>query len=219
MNEKYIVVVDLETTGLDPSCHDIIEMCAWAYDPRSLAVVPADSGGEFYSKMRPGRPENVSLDALEANKLKLEDIMSWPDPKAVWPQFVRWLKRYNKECNEYTAPLAAGKNVAFDLAFIREANKKYGKGAVLFSRGPVIELELLLFAWFEDDPEFSGMSLDYCRQYFGLPSQGAHRARMDVEQTGLLLAHFLETHRLLRRAKGKNGRPLVSFKGAFKNDE
>ena len=194
-NRENIIVFDIETTGLDPVENDCIEICAQVVDGMTLSKIPKDDGGVFYSLMKPQKPENIEQRALDVNKKTREEIMAAPEAKLVWPQFANWVSQWKKSYQ----PIAAGKNIrGFDLKFVKELNNRHlkkPKDFSLFNARTIIDLEDLLFYWFEGNDELSGYSMDIVRPYFGLTLEGAHSATIDVEQTTDLIIHFMKLHR------------------------
>lgn len=200
MNKLPIIVFDTETTGLIAGHHEVIELCAQAYDPRSLEKIPEASGGLFYSRMKPLYPERADEAALRTNKFNLDDFVDEKHPKAVWPEFVRWVRRFNSSGKDYTAPICAGKNISFDLRFCDAYNELYSKkkkDTVLFNNRQKLDMEDPLFLWHENDAEMTSMKFDFVRDKYGIPKDGAHSARVDVEQEGFLIISFLKLHRQL----------------------
>lgn len=158
--------------------------------------------------MRPMFPERLDENALRVNKKTKEELMKAPDQKLVWNQFIDWVHKFNKDGSKYNAPIACGKNIrGFDLLFVDELNKKHSskkEKTVLFSTRTQLDLEDFLWHWFEQSnvlinpktkkPDFK---MDTVRPYFGLSTEGAHSAMVDVVQTGALIMKFLKLYRTL----------------------
>lgn len=217
MNELDIIVFDFETTGLDPVTQDVVQIAAQAYNCRTLD--PYEKG-DFSIYLKPHHEDTVSEEALRVNGLTLDFLYEkGVDPQVGWQQFADWINTYNKKRTRFGAPIGAGKNIRnFDMRFIQEAKKRYFKKPPLFFSDRVqIDLEDLLFAWFENDGEVTSFAMDkFVRPYFGLSMSGAHNAVVDVQQTGELITRFLRLHRLLKSRKNKNGDPMINFKGVCK---
>ncbi len=207
MNNQVIICLDTETTGLDPKIHEVIEIYAVALDPASLTAV---TGGVFHSLIRPSDFTSIDEKAMQVNGISLEELKTSPKQKYVWKKFASWVKEHNKgkSKTEYTAPIVAGKNVAFDLGFIKEAANKYLQGTTLFRERPVLELENFLYLWFENDSSWESYGLDSCRKAFGIESKGSHRAAKDVIDTVRIFRAFFRLHRMLKSSE------LVDFTSA-----
>lgn len=216
---------DFETTGLVPGEDEPVSLGGKAYNARTLEPYPLP-GGEFYSLMRPMKPERLDLpkvkEALAYNKITREELLGdpgrgvppAPDQKAVWNRFVDWVATYNKGKTSYTAPIAAGKNIRkFDLKFVEVLNRLHCKKkdkTVLFNRKE-LDLEDQVFLWFEADGSLKNEKMDTLRDFFGMSQEGAHNALVDVRQEGELIFRFLKLHRELRARVGKDGTPLIKF--------
>lgn len=218
-DSRDIIVLDFETYGLDCEVDEAIEVAGKAYNGITFEPYPVEAGGEFCSMMRPLHPENLEKEsakkALSVNRKTPEEILAAPDQKTVWLKFVDWVKQYNPNGLAHTAPIVAGKNVEFDLGFVRVLNRLHlgKKKAVLFARNPVLELEDDLYRWFRSEPDLNSYKMDDVREFFGLSKEGAHSALVDARQTGELLMKFQKLYDNLRRARAKDGQPLVRFRG------
>jgi DNA polymerase III epsilon subunit-like protein len=215
-------VFDFETTGLSADTSEAIQVAGKAYDPRTLDPVPVADGGEFCSLMRPLRPERLGdpdvQKALAVNRKTPDELLLAPDQQVVWTEFVAWVNRFNPKRSPFGAPIACGKNIRnFDLKFVEVLNRlhlpkaKRGK-VLLFNDRQQVELEDLVFAWFEGSTDLPNVKMDTLRDYFGLSREGAHDALTDVRQTGQLIMKFLKLHRELRRRTCRDGSPLLTFR-------
>ncbi len=116
LNGNLLCAVDVETTGLDATKHDIIE----------LAVVPLDNQFQphkqarlFHMTMQPRRPENVNMDALAVNRSKYVDILTNSlTSDRVADLFVEWFERLNLGIGRRISPLAH--NWPFDMGMLKE---------------------------------------------------------------------------------------------------
>ncbi len=213
MNFVDIIVFDFETGGLLPGHSEAISVAGKAYNCRSLEPYPIEQGGEFNSLMKPLHFDRLEDGALKVNKITREELEKAPDQGLVWNQFVEWVGGYNPKGTAWMAPVASGKNIRnFDLKFAEHLNilhcpKK--EKTVLFNRIQV-DLEDFMFSWFENEKEPTKMNMDSLREFFSLPSDGAHSALVDVRQTGALVMKFLKLQRKIQQQK------VVTFKGAMK---
>ena len=201
MNEKPIIVFDLETGGLDTQTCEILQIAAIALDPITLEQY---SGAEFNQEIQPFDRNNVGAKALEVNKKDLDKLMTMPLLTQVWPRFVDFVQSYNKSKTKsnYQAPIAAGKNIeGFDLPIIERLCHKYGPidkkndKQSLFSQREILEFEKILWMWFEGSNELPSYQMDDILPYFGIVSTGAHDALVDVKNTAKLIVRFMKFHR------------------------
>ncbi len=112
MNFKHdLLLVDLETTGLDSSCHEIIQIAALLLDRRTLKKKKS-----FNNFIRPTEWKSRDRESMKVNKIIWEQIKDAPDLKSA-------IKKFNKEFSPkkvvlsyYGGPL--------DMDFLRVAYKK-----------------------------------------------------------------------------------------------
>lgn len=219
INELDFVVFDFETGGLIPGTHEVIQVAGKAYNARSLEPYPVGQGGEFSSLMKPLHPDKLDPQALKVNKKTVEELMAAPDQKVVWSNFVAWVNKFNRKKTKWGAPIACGKNIrSFDLKFVEVLNDlhmpKKGK-TLLFNDRKQLDLEDFTFIWFENEPEPANDKMDTWREYFGMSTDGAHDALVDVRQTGELIMKFLKLHRNMQKRTAADGTKFIKFKGAF----
>ena len=221
MNSLDIICFDFETGELVPGHSEAIQIAAKAYNARTLEPYPVSQGGEFNSLMKPLYPERLQDGALNVNIITRKELETAPDQKAVWISFAQWVMQYNKKKNMFGAPIAAGKNIRnFDLKFVAELNKLHlpkKEKSILFSKRREIELEDLMFAWFENSDEMPNEKMDTIRDYFGLSHERSHDALQDSRQTGEIIMRILKLHRSLRERRCKDGSEFIKFKNACRN--
>ncbi len=220
MNNNKIAVYDYETDGKFPDECNPVQIAAIIIDPRTLEIIP---GAEFNSMMRPpdfDEPNygEVHKDTIQwhakIRKTSVEEVLAkWkvaPSQKSVWEQYTQFLGKYNNNTarpTEFGAPIAAGFNIiGFDNIICNRLKTTY-KTKFLYNRVYKFDLMDILYSWFENNPEVEKMSLDYLREYFGLPLDNGHDALQDVKDTAAILVRVLK----LQRHFGQK----VQFKGAF----
>lgn len=116
LNGNLLCAVDVETTGTDPRLHDVIEI---AILPLDNQLRPSKQVLPFNMTMKPSRPENINLDALNVNRQKLTDVMTNSlDADKVSAFLVEWFERLNLGINKRLSPLAH--NWPFDRDMIIE---------------------------------------------------------------------------------------------------
>lgn len=115
-NHNRVCAIDVETTGLDPSKHEIIQ----------IAVIPVDYRFEpdpdlkpFCITMRPNKIANISDEALRVNGLSRQEILHAPLTQDQGLQmFYDWYGTLGIRDNKQIMPL--GQNYAFDRGFLQE---------------------------------------------------------------------------------------------------
>lgn len=203
MRLNNILVLDLETSSADPATAQILEIACLVVDPDRLAVVP---GSEYQRLVRPTDEAAVEADALAKNNLRLEDLRRAPPVKVAFAEFATHVGRFavGKTKSEFNAPHAAGYNIArFDIPILDRYCRDYGfvdkEGEPkLYNRRVMFDLWEDAVRWWGQTNALPGLGLDDLRRFFGIPTDGAHRAMKDVEDTAWLLCRLL---RLYRNAK------------------
>ncbi len=120
-NNKMMCAIDTETTGLDPSFHEIIQ----------IAILPLDSNFEqlkgilpFYLCLKPEYPERVNPEAMKVNKLSLAEIMTRGiDKMKAADMLENWFKKLGIKNNKYGGEnkiMPLGQNYGFDRGFIQQ---------------------------------------------------------------------------------------------------
>lgn len=102
---KNLLVLDLETTGIDPSLHSTIEIGAVLLDRYSLQEINSWSRVIKRQERNGINPQSMTLHGLS-----LQQIESGKDPKAAVDEFLRIFG---------TDYLLAGWNIGFDVQFLR----------------------------------------------------------------------------------------------------
>ena len=160
--KKPLAFVDVETTGLNPAVHEIIEISI-------IKVCPRKGITNYTSKISPIHLEYASKEALQINGYNSKDWKGAPDAEIVMSKVSEML----------VGCILVGHNVRFDEEFIFETCFRYGI-KTRYDRRMIDTVTLAL----EHLHNLESVSMDSIREYFGWPS--GHRARIDVMQTYLL---------------------------------
>ena len=150
--------IDVETTGLNPAIHEIIEI--------ALIIEGEEGLHRFSTKIKPKYIEHADPRALEVNGFSHQE---WRDAP------------YDMEVAEEIASLIEGctligHNVHFDAEFVEEMLHKCGCTFVP-KRRKIDTITLAhehLYFW-------PAHSLSSLRLFFGIPTAGEHRALKDCE--------------------------------------
>ena len=160
MQNKPFVFLDLETTGLNPSIHEVIEIGAIMVEGISLQPLST-----FNMKVKPEHIETASDRALQINGYNKE---AWQDAKSlqeVVEQFHQWVG------SESNAVIVA-QNVCFDYQFLKAAFDTYE----LPFPFDYHKLDVASMAWITL-PNAESLSLSKIAKSIGLEEEPAiHRA-------------------------------------------
>lgn len=215
INQNTILVFDFETGGLDIPTLEPVQIAAVALDPHSLQVKDT-----FNSLMKPLDFNNLQAKAMEVNKKTVEELRMAPEQKLVWEAFAKFVKKQQKKGGPLGAPIAAGKGIrCFDIPIANRLCQTYGMtdksgNPNLFHKRTQLDLEDIIWLWFESSDELPNHKMDTLRPYFGLSTDGAHDALVDVMQTAELIRRFLKLHRTLKSRKKTDGSPLIRFENS-----
>jgi DNA polymerase III epsilon subunit-like protein len=212
INRNTFIIYDYETGSRNPNKTQPIQLAAIAMDPRTLTFIP---GSEFNSMIQPiwDKEEQAKLElddiedgALEVNKKTREELKSAPQAKVVWNNFITYVKNFNSSGKDWDSPILVGyNNINFDTIINTRMAKLYGNydqeknRCNLFHPIHEIDVQRLLFGWFESDYSLSKYNLDAVRDFFGISKENAHDALQDVLDTGNIFARFLNLQRKMAK--------------------
>ncbi|MBC7326093.1 MAG: 3'-5' exoribonuclease, partial [Moorella sp. (in: Bacteria)] len=159
MLDHTYVVVDVETTGLDPASDQIIEIAAIRLEKGQLA-------GQWHTLVNPGRPIPPFIENLTGISNAM--VQGAPPLTAVLPAFLDFLGE----------AIPVGHNGSFDLAFLYRA-----LGSASWHRPLLDTLALSRILY----PCLPSYRLEYLTQKFSLEAGEHHRALGDALATARLL--------------------------------
>jgi len=181
---EIIAAIDIETTGLDPHYHDIVEI---AIQPLCDDFSPSPDVTPFTARIRARRPRNASPKALEVNGLDPNEGEEYHEFLA---RLLAWLGKYSIEKINIL-----GQNVDFDRAFIEANIPELGK---MFGHRDIRDSQRLARA-FNDicimktgKPAFENLGLVALREALGIEGSQAHRALDDAIDSAKVYKALLE---------------------------
>ena len=160
-----LLFVDTETTGLDPSRHELLEVAAIRTSPDGLTII-----SKYEAKLKPLHLETAEPKALQVNGYSAEE---WADDKCVSP--VRVVDALQKMAG---GTVLVGQNVSFDEGFLSPLfistglNPPWG-----YHRVDTVSLAWPLFV----HTGLEGLSLSKLCAFLGVAQMPTHRAAADVE--------------------------------------
>lgn len=175
MKRHRLAFVDLETTGLDPFRHEIIE----------IGVVLAEQKGDLFNKQ--------FLEFISAHEIQLKpEHIRTGDPKSLevtkyykrdWSKAVRQKEGLEQAVTLLDRTIFVAQNVAFDWAFLQKAGNEHGidfEKAVHYHK---LDLASMVFGKLYHDPKLSKFSLREMTEHFGVKNENAHTALADARAT------------------------------------
>lgn len=180
LNGNILCSVDTETTGLDSSMHEIIEI---AIIPLDHNIKPHPKYIPFNLKLRPDKPENVDPQAMSCNKVELNELMLSGVPQSTAADMLdKWFAGMNL-CGRKLVPL--GHNYStFDQRFIEEWIGKANYAHIFdFHNRDTFQTALFLDdrTWFVNEkPPFPKTNLTYVASQLGIKNPAPHTALGDA---------------------------------------
>ncbi len=182
-----IVFLDLETTGLDPKVHEIVEIAAIQVDAESLVELDV-----LHLRVKPERLDVASVHALKINGFDME----------VWENAVGLGGALSKLSPMLDGAVMAGHNVGFDQAFLDAA---YASTGVPRPRMDHHTLDTASLAWpLYTDGVIKSLSLAAVCDALGVDGGTPHRALHDARRSLQVARELLGGVRILgsRRVRG-----------------
>tara|TARA_Y100000310_G_scaffold345569_1_gene466732 strand:+ start:4274 stop:4825 length:552 start_codon:yes stop_codon:yes gene_type:complete len=182
MKRHNLAFIDLETTGLDPERHEIIEIgCIVAKQvPQSGGGAKVEKIEEFDVKVKPENIDNAEPDALRVSGY---NEMEWMFA-AELSQAIKQLVEKTKDC------VMVGHNVSFDQGFLEKAFEKTGiENKMHYHKLDTIPIA---FAKLYDNPDVQKFSLGLLCEHFGIKNERAHTALSDIRATFELYKKLLD---------------------------
>ncbi|MEK7587031.1 MAG: 3'-5' exonuclease [Patescibacteria group bacterium] len=173
MKKHNLAFIDLETTGLDPMVHEIIEIGGIVARQISRAGRGAklEIVEEFEFKIKPEHLELAEPEALRINGYNEMEWLFAPDLKKVLETVSGKLKD----------SVMVAQNVTFDWSFLNQAFKKTGlKNPMHYHK---LDLISLAFAKLYDNERLERFSLQALSEHFGIKNEKAHTALADIRVT------------------------------------
>lgn len=168
-----LAFIDLETTGLLPSKHEIIEIGAIIADQTLDAngKIKLEVVEEFEVKVKPTHIENADPEGLAINGYKEED----------WNEAIVLKTALEILAQKVIGATMVGHNVSFDYAFLENAFESEGiKNTMHYRKLDTISIA---FAMLYTERDVEKLSLRALCEYFNVENIKAHSALSDVRAT------------------------------------
>jgi len=186
MIKRPIILVDVETSGLDEDENEVIEIYATAMNYWDLSDHHA---GPFHAYIKPERPETAQADAIRIvgsgwTKACSEGLQA----KVVWQNFKEYVDSINPGNGYATAPVVFAWNQDFDRKFITKAMIKHkivtkGKFGYEWPWAWMFDAMDIAYFLFNSDPSVYDLKMQTILAKAGLKRDNAdvHAASEDVE--------------------------------------
>lgn len=182
---KFYVSIDIETLGLDPKNHDLIEVGAVFDDLKSpIEKLPRFQRYLIHPVYR-GEPRAMVMNAKALERIASRDInYCFSTPSQIMDSLYRWIEEEaESRCIEYKEIIIAGKNFAkFDETFL---SLLPGWDATVFHRRFLDPTCLYFNPLVDDYPP----NLDACLKRAGMAKTVTHEATDDALDVIRVLRH------------------------------
>jgi len=166
--KKYpdLLFVDTETTGLDSTRHELIEVAAIRTSYDGLDVIET-----YEAKLPPVNLRTADPKALQMNGYTPEE---WTPEKCEAPLMV-----VNRLAEMATDTMLVGHNVSFDESFLLPLFRHYA----MTPPWSYHKIDTVSLAWlhYNDSTSLEGLSLNKVCAFLGVEQPTAHRAMADAE--------------------------------------
>lgn len=200
LNGNVLCAIDCETTGLDPSVDELIQICIL---PLNNRIEPIRTIMPFYIEIKPEHPERINKDAMSVNMMDIATIMDrGHDRFKAIDLLIAWIDRLGLSYTKYgtrkkLTPL--GQNYQFDKGFIQGwlGFKQYEELFHYHYRDTMIAANYLndraSFLQPGESVPFSKCSLQWLSKKLGVESDRAHDSLQDCLTTAAVYKKLLTT--------------------------
>jgi len=171
-----ILAFDVETTGLSPERHDVIQ----------AAFIYLDNGKIIDRRvweMAPLSPGSVDPQALAVHGMSMETIMGFRDPRHVHSEITAWLAKYIDKFDPADKAWPLAYNGSFDLTFLSAHFKAVGDqylGSWIHMSRLLDPLALARLFQYRGWLTLPSLKLAHVAEHFDI-SLRAHDAMSDIE--------------------------------------
>jgi len=184
---KYILAIDLETTGLIPSYHEITEIGAILLSPTNWS--PLATYNNHILIQHPERAVNITssgkvFDVLAYNHYPMTDpdTIPWSNDAGLRYRlldFHKWIEKHT-DTKSFKEIMLFGQNVKFDISFLDAAYKANGWNYPFNYHS--LDLSTVYWVWHHKEfgrPPFE-MRLKSIAKHFNIENEKEHTALADI---------------------------------------
>lgn len=187
-----ILYFDTETTGTDPSVHEITQFAA-------IVEIDGKVVEEVNWKCQPKDWDNIEPMALQTTGVGIEELKTFQQPEEMYKDILSLFQKY---INKYDkGPLKfypAGHNVSFDLDFLNAFFKKYGNaetqkwGITSWQNWRALDSRIFAnFLFAVGKLDTVNVKLSTLCEHYGIDID-AHDALSDIRATRALVLRMME---------------------------
>lgn len=172
--------LDLETTGLTPSKHSIIQIAG-------IVEIDGETIETFCLKSRPLPGSAVSNKALEVVKVSIDELKKYPEPSEIKQHLIDLFIKYIDPYDKKDKFQLVGYNAKFDYDFFRAwfDKQNYSYFGSFFWFPPIDVMNLVAYKVMGERHNMVNFKLFQVCKYFGLEidEEKLHDAMYDIEIT------------------------------------
>lgn len=184
MFNRDLLIVDIESTGVDLTKHELIQVGAILLDKKTLKEKKS-----FESFIKPKRWKDRDPEAMEVNQITWEELKDAPSLKTVLKKF---------EAKFGTNVIMANYGTIIDTAYLRfgykESGMKYKYDYHVFDIWPLVYTYMAKHKLLTNRKRFSGFRLDDTAKHFKIKvADNRHTALADCRLEAEVLRKILKT--------------------------
>jgi DNA polymerase III epsilon subunit-like protein len=184
LNGNLLCAIDCETTGLDPTVNELIQVCILPLDNN---LEPIRTVMPFYIEIKPEHPERIEKEAMSVNMIDMATIANrGHDRMKAIDMLIDWIDKLGLSYTKYgtrhkICPL--GQNYCFDKGFISAwlGFKMYDELFHYHYRDTMIAANFLndRAAFMAEPVPFAKCNLQWLAQKLNVQTDKAHDALQD----------------------------------------
>lgn len=184
MFNKDLLIVDLETTGLDSWHHEIIQIGAVRLDRKTLKET-----GAWMSFVKPRHWNRRSRESMKHNSITWNDIKEAPSLKAALTEFERQFPADEVIIGNY-GPIM---DIDFLKVGYRQAKKRYPYDYHVFNIWPLCYVYAAKHKLLKNGKRHSGFRLDDLIAHFKIDVDNRHDALVDARVEAEVFKRILKS--------------------------
>lgn len=199
---SYIVVFDIETSGLSAEKNCMLEVACCVIDNELNDVEEYESG-----VMKVYDNREIQQQALQANGITMNQIENGKDPKEVLNELINLFKKYSSGRNK---PVLSGHNIDhFDIPFMANFFNVFGKKFEDYVNTD-LTIDTMWWARLRRNEQVN-YKLGTCCEMEGIELVNAHRAISDTRSNKELVKKYLRS----LRSEGDSNKEEKRFRKTF----
>ena len=175
-----ILFFDCETTGLNPTKNDIIQISG-------IIEIDNKEADRFNIKMQPFNWDNIEQEALNVHGISIEKLKEFQKPDIAYREIVTLFDKHIDKYDKDDKFIVCGYNVRFDIDFLKEFFHKNGNEYLFSYFGQVKDpMQVINYLRTIGKIDVINSKLTSVCEYFNIDIGQAHDAMADIVATKLV---------------------------------